>query len=316
MTKNDINTPIFSSKGNGKLMISGEYMVLKGAKALSVPLQLGQDMNIYTSLNNELTWNAYHPGGLWSKVCFNNKLTITEASDISFAKMLQKILRIALKASKLSIKDIMYKNVITKLDFMPQWGLGSSSTLIYNLSRWFKIDPYELLSKTFNGSGYDIANAQSAMPIFFLLIHNKPRSVEINFAPSFSDKIFFVYSGHKQSSKKSIRNFHTIDIASHDLTQISSISTRMAVCNHLIEFQELMTEHETIIAHTLNKKPIQQAYFSDFKGSIKSLGAWGGDFIMAVSDQPDNYIQQYFKEKKLDTLFKYKDLVLKNTCAK
>lgn len=316
MIKNDSNTPIFSSKGNGKLMISGEYMVLRGAKALSVPLQLGQDMKIYASQNNELTWHAYHPSGLWNKVCFNNNLTITEASHTSFAKLLQKILRIALKSSRLSIQDIMHKNVVTKLDFMPEWGLGSSSTLIYNLSRWFKIDPYELLSKTFNGSGYDIANAQSPMPIFFLLVHDKPRSVEINFAPPFRDKIFFVYSGHKKSSKESVRDFNKIDINTHDLAQISTISTLMTVCNDLREFQELMTEHETIIGQTLKKTPIQQTFFNDFKGSIKSLGAWGGDFIMAVSDQPNGYVQHYFKEKKLDTLFKYNDLVLKNPCFK
>ncbi len=305
---------IFSSKGNGKLMISGEYLVLKGAKALTVPLQLGQKMEVFSSNSNELNWMAYHTDGLWNSVTFNDKLTITDTTNSSFGKQTQKILRNALKLSKFSINDIVNKKIITQLEFNPNWGLGSSSTLIYNLSKYLNIDPYELLKHTFGGSGYDIANAEKSMPLFFLLVKNEPRSVMINFDPPFHENIYFVYSGQKKSSKDAIKGFAQKKISESDISQISTLSTLIAVCTNLTDFQELINEHEKIISHIIKKTPIKQKHFSDFDGSIKSLGAWGGDFFMAVSNQPADYIYQYFKSKKLDTIFTYKDLILSKPC--
>jgi len=47
--------------------------------------------------------------------------------------------------------------------------------------------------------------------------------------------------------------------------------------------------------------------FSDFSGSIKSLGAWGGDFVLvAHSENPT----AYFKEKGYEVIFSYHQMVL------
>ena len=149
MSKNNIESPIFSSKGNGKLLLSGEYLVLKGAKALSIPLQLGQSLKIYDGTENGFSWEASHANGLWHTVKFNDKLTITSCTDDNFAKQLQKILRSALNLSALNIKDILGKKAITHMDFLPEWGLGSSSTLLHNLATFFNINAYDLLKTTF-----------------------------------------------------------------------------------------------------------------------------------------------------------------------
>ncbi len=47
------------------------------------------------------------------------------------------------------------------MNFDKNWGLGSSSTLINNISSWAKINPYDLLWSIGKGSGYDIASGQS-----------------------------------------------------------------------------------------------------------------------------------------------------------
>ena len=47
------------------------------------------------------------------------------------------------------------------MNFDKNWGLGSSSTLINNISSWAKINPYDLLWSISKGSGYDIASGQS-----------------------------------------------------------------------------------------------------------------------------------------------------------
>ena len=48
-------------KSNGKFLLTGEYLVLKGATALALPLKLGQSLDVETLEENEnlIYWNAY-----------------------------------------------------------------------------------------------------------------------------------------------------------------------------------------------------------------------------------------------------------------
>jgi len=56
--------------------------------------------------------------------------------------------------------------------------------------------------------------------------------------------------------------------------------------------------------------PIQEEYFTDFQGVVKSLGAWGGDFLMILTELPQSDIISYFKKKGFSTLFAYNELIL------
>ena len=66
---------------NGKLLITGEYLVLKGALALAVPLNKGQTLTVDESNESGLHWRAEIPNGFWFEVKFNDKLTILETTD-------------------------------------------------------------------------------------------------------------------------------------------------------------------------------------------------------------------------------------------
>jgi len=72
-----------------------------------------------------------------------------------------------------------------------------------------------------------------------------------------------------------------------------------------------MLEHENIVSKILKRKRIQEERFSDFKGTIKSLGAWGGDFILAMTELPEKELRDYFNQKGLSVVFKYEELILK-----
>ncbi len=312
---NEIDKPsLFTANCNGKLLLSGEYLVLKGAKALAIPTIKGQSINIFDSETNELSWTAYHPNGIWNTVRFNDKLTIIDATHKKFAKQLQKILIAAIKLSDIQVKAILNKNIETHLEFMPEWGLGSSSTLIYLIAKYFKINPYELLAQTFKGSGYDIAIAQNGMPVFFLLVKKQPKSVAINFSPPFKENVHFLYLGEKMKSQKAVSSFNKIKVSHENISEASTISTLMAVCTDLSDFQKLMIDHENLIGKIIKETPIKNKLFNDFNGCIKSLGAWGGDFAMVATKEPFSYVQDYFKNKNLDILFKYNDMILKNPC--
>ena len=74
----------------------------------------------------------------------------------------------------------------------------------------------------------------------------------------------------------------------------------------LYDFNYLINEHEKIISNKIKKKPVKNLLFNDFEGSIKSLGAWGGDFVLASSE---NNSKNYFKRKGFETSFSFDEII-------
>ena len=324
---------------HGKFLLTGEYLVLKGALALALPLKLGQSLEVeeLDSSNNRLLWEAFRPEGEWFSVTLNPEtLEIIDCNDQPKAEKLTQILKAVkqLNSNAFEGSDLKFT---TRLDFDPNWGLGSSSTLIANLARWANVNPYELLKLTFGGSGYDIACATAEQPIYYQLSASKPtlrpfdglrdfqdsKVVEpvetptpmvksVAFQPSFAEHLFFVYQGQKQSSSKEIKAFlekaNPTDLQ-NDIEAVSEISRAVPKCESLDEFAMLMRCHERIIARCIGQEPVQRR-FPDFEGVLKSLGAWGGDFILAATEWPENQVKEYFKGKGLEVVFGYKEIVL------
>ena len=304
---------------HGKFLLTGEYLVLKGALALALPLKLGQSLTVETVYTPSLQWDAHHPDGPWFSVTLNPKnLEIIDCNDPAKAEKLAQILKAVRQLNPDDLKKGLHFE--THLDFNPNWGLGSSSTLIANLAQWANVNPYELLKPTFGGSGYDIACATAEQPIYYQLKTEVPEPVEgptplvepINFNPPFPDHLFFIYQGQKQSSSKEIKAFlekaNPIDLQ-QDIESVSEISRAVPKCESLDEFGMLMQCHERIIARCIGQEPVQKR-FPDFEGVLKSLGAWGGDFILAATEWDENQVKAFFKDKGLEVVFRYKEMVL------
>ena len=298
-------------QAHGKFLLTGEYLVLKGALALALPLKLGQSLSVETFQETSLQWNAYKPNGSWFSVTMNLKsMEIIDYDDRPKAEKLLQILKAVKQLNPSAFEEGLHFE--TYLDFDPEWGLGSSSTLIANLARWAKVNPYELLKLTFGGSGYDIACATAEQPVYYQLVNGQPQTKTIDFKPHFADHLFFIYQGQKQSSSKEIKAFlakaNPADLQK-DLEAVSEISRAVPQCQNLDEFALLMQCHERIIARCIGQEPIQKR-FPDFEGVLKSLGAWGGDFILAATEWNDNQVKAYFKEKGLEVVFRYNDIVM------
>ena len=317
-------------QAHGKFLLTGEYLVLKGALALALPLKLGQTLSVETCHGASLQWDAHKPDGPWFSVTLNpQNLDIIDCDDQPKAEKLVQILKAVRELKPNAFNDGLHFE--THLDFDPNWGLGSSSTLIANLARWANINPYELLKMTFGGSGYDIACATAEGPIYYQLSTTEsalrqaqgPKVVEpvetptpkvepINFTPPFADHLFFIYQGKKQSSSKEVKAFlektNPIDLQK-DIESVSEISRAAPKCETLDEFAMLMQCHERIIARCIGQEPVQKR-FPDFEGVLKSLGAWGGDFILAATNWDSIQVKAYFKEKGLNVVFDYKEMVL------
>ena len=323
-------------QAHGKFLLTGEYLVLKGALALALPLKLGQSLQVSLADTDthRLHWIAQQPDKPWFSVLFDtDTLEPISTDDPAKAEKLSSILKAVrqLKPTAFFGGDMRFR---THLDFNPEWGLGSSSTLIANLARWANVNPYELLKLTFGGSGYDIACATAEGPIYYQLSMSDPalrqaqgpqeaKVVEpvetptpkvkpIDYNPPFAEHLFFIYQGQKQSSSKEIKAFlekaNPIDLQK-DIKAVSEISRAVPKCQNLDEFGMLMQCHERIVARCIGQEPVQKR-FPDFEGVLKSLGAWGGDFILATTEWAENQVKAYFKEKGLDVVFGYKELVL------
>ena len=316
-------------KANGKFLLTGEYLVLKGAMALALPLKLGQSLEVeeLENNNNQLHWEALRPEGKWFSVTLNRENLVNFSTDdpekaLRLSQILQSVKQLNPKAFEGN--DL---NFTTRLDFDPNWGLGSSSTLIANLARWANVNPYELLKLTFGGSGYDIACATAEGPIYYQLAgldcfvprndakrqsDSTPNVESVDFNPPFADHLFFVYQGQKQSSSKEIKAFlekATPADLQKDIEAVSEISRAVPQCQNLDEFGMLMQCHERIISRCIGQEPVQKR-FPDFEGVLKSLGAWGGDFILAATEWSESQVRDYFKGKGLEVFFGYKDIVL------
>ena len=73
-------------------------------------------------------------------------------------------------------------------------------------------------------------------------------------------------------------------------------------------FEYLINKHEEVISKFSGEKILKKTTFKDYDfGIVKSIGAWGGDFILVTSKEEKNL--EYFKRKGLNTIFKMNDLV-------
>lgn len=295
---------------NGKLLLTGEYLVLHGALALALPLRLGQSLTVTTHHSESLQWNAYTPDGLWFSANLNpHTLEILNTDDPAKAETLKKILSATRELNPNAFNHSLRFD--THLDFNPSWGLGSSSTLISNIARWAQVNPYQLLKMTFGGSGYDIACATNATPIFYRLEMNQPVTAPAFFKPPFAHQLFFVYLGHKQQSSNEVKNFNqrTQHTDLHEAREtVTEISRKLPTVKYLDDFCEYLQQHEAILARCLNREPVQKR-FPDFEGTMKSLGAWGGDFILAATPWTEHKVREYFHAKDMDVIFNYNTIV-------
>lgn len=303
-------------RSNGKLMISGEYLVLAGASALAVPVRLGQSIRIAKTpaSDGSLEWSAREKGQEWFRARFAGVgLEIVDCSDMGIASTLQAILLEAKRMNPRFLSTGKSHEVTADLEFDRNWGLGSSSTLVSNLAWWANVNPYQLLFRTLGGSGYDIACARSPGPLVYHYRgpQEQPRVRPVGFNPVFSDNLYFVYTGKKQSSAVSLETFNAGEADPVNVRRISEITMEMLTTFDLERFIKLMLKHERITARAIGQAPVMETYFSNFDGAVKSLGAWGGDFLLAASSLDREAVTAYFTSRGFDAPIPFDDLVLK-----
>ena len=297
----------FETSSNGKILFTSEYTVLKGSLALAIPTKFKQHLTFENKGNDLLIWKSYDfKNNVWFECQFLlPNLKINNCSDKKTAQTLAKILNSAKKINSNFLEKSCGGIIKTKLDFPINWGLGSSSTLINNIAKWSNTNPYELLWANFKGSGYDIACAQRNYPILFKVENNSPIVKKISFQPIFSKNLFFIHLNKKQNSNKAIKNFNAKNISLKLVNSFTDLTKKIINSNNICDFQRNIKKHEMLLSKELLIQPIKEKFFNDYDGEIKSLGAWGGDFILAAG--PLNS-PSYFKNKGFKTIVSFKNM--------
>ena len=295
---------------NGKLLLTGEYLVLHGAKAIAVPLNVGQQMAIsIDSEPNNIRWQAFYQNQVWFSCELDpTDLSIFTTTNTEKSATLVRILQAikSLKTEFFLAPGTLFK---TTIEANPEWGLGSSSTLLSLLSQFADVDPFVLNEMVFQGSGFDIACATADGPILY--VRNqlvKP----INLDYPFASQLFLVYSGRKKKTATEVRAFLKEKvISSQTVSEMSALTDEFAACRDQNEFNLLIRLHEELVSKSIGRIPVKSEFFGDFKGEVKSLGAWGGDFFLVSTNKLTfSEVNRYFENKGLMTVFKWGDLLL------
>lgn len=295
---------------NGKLLLTGEYAILDGAMGLALPTKFGQYLSVKKSNTGKINWQGLtDENTTWFTADITLKnFRILNTSDVELAERLLSILMEAkqLNPSFLDSYDGVY--VDTKLTFPKDWGLGSSSTLINNVANWAQVDPFHLLEATFGGSGYDIACARNDTPLIYTKINGEARVKKVVFDPNFKDMLHFIYLNKKQNSRDAIKRYRKFDVDSKNLiTKVNELTGQLLEAKTIDTFENVLNRHEDLLSKRLKVPTIKDQIFPDYPRSIKSLGAWGGDFIMATGEQKE---MEYFADKGYTTVIPYTQMIL------
>ena len=298
---------------NGKLLLTGEYFVLDGALSLGLPVRFGQQLKAGPALGStEHQWVSLGFDGLpWFEGRFSPVGVYQGGSDAGVGERLEGLFQ-AIEQQRPGFW--MRKEMLrfeTRLSFPREWGLGSSSTLIAALGQWAKVDPFQLLAKTFGGSGYDIACALARQPILFQRRDGVPHYVDYPFRPPFADYMCFVYLKRKQDSWEGIARYRKIVKETPGLLgRVSALTVRFLQARSAEAAIRILQEHEELVGKALQLPKVKDALFPEFPGAVKSLGAWGGDFAMAISTQPGEVTRQYLRGKGYETVFTWGEMAL------
>jgi mevalonate kinase len=287
----------------GKLILMGEYAVMDGATALCIPLQTGQQLLYDETGDKMIHWSWTYNEKLIARFSLDalslRSTGYEDKGDAGWATRLIQQIRIQNRNFLSGGAILEFKN-----HFPVEWGLGSSSATISSLCRLAEADPYRVNQRLTGGSGADIA-AAVADKWFFYQRFPEPRTDEIETDFQHKEHVFFIYSGKKQATARHIASISRK--LPDEILEKAEEYARIFASGTLEEVMLAVQEHEKMLADQLGL-PSRAGSFKDFDGKIKSLGAWGGDFFMAITPHDPDYVREYFKKRGFEIVLQWEEM--------
>lgn len=283
----------------GKLLLSGEYLILNGARGLVAPTKIGQHLVVETLAEKKIVWQAEdHLGATWIEAHFDERLRYLGGAKNEQVVFLEKLLALLFPGGLEQGYALQFK-----IDFNRDWGLGSSSTLIALLAQWRGLDAMDLFFASLTGSGYDVAVGMEQCPLLYRLENGQPSWEKVSL-PAFLGDTYLVYLNQKQRSDREVKRFKNRKVSPENLATVDRLSEELLRLEGLDAWDEWCAAHEKVTAQSIGLETIKSK-FPAFKGGIKSLGAWGGDFAWFSRTENIPYLQ----EQGYDTIIPFRQLI-------
>ena len=93
------------------------------------------------------------------------------------------------------------------------------------------------------------------------------------------------------------------------ISEMNSIVEQFIDSTTIEEFENSIRIHECFISKHLLLDKVSEIYFNDYWGAVKSLGAWGGDFVLVTNTKSEEALKKYMNEKGYYTVIKFSDLI-------
>lgn len=294
---------------HGKLLLTSEYVVLDGAKALAIPTKPGQDLSAEKIDDHRslIHWETYREGKLWLKTCIDYKnLFVTETNIANASAFILKIFS-TLKDMGSESLEADYSYILkSNVQFPENFGLGSSSTLMNNIANWGNVDAFALNDIALGGSGYDIAVAKARAPIIYTRNGGNKTVETVNYSPGFKDQLLFVHLNKKQDSREGITMYKQMEKSQDLIHYFSELTDEILISENLENFSLIMEDHEKTMSNFLKIPTVKEKYFKNAPSFFKSLGAWGGDFILTTKFCD---YENYFLHNGFPNFFSYDELI-------
>jgi mevalonate kinase len=265
---------------HGKLLLTGEYAITQGANGFAVPTTLGQKLTVKFLDSPNIHWQAYTAtGDCWLDVLLSSQLQILKTDQPKEAQHLVKQLQIVAAHSDKLTGGLHFE---THLEFDRSWGLGSSSTFTSLLAQFANLDVLDLFHGAHGGSGYDLACASATGPILYHIEKGLAEVTPVKWAPDFADDLAFVFSGKKQLTSESLALVEKQPFHQQQIQKINELTAAFVGASTLERLESVMREHEEFIGGHLGMLPVSEHLFKGYDGAVKSLGGWGGDFVLVT----------------------------------
>ena len=175
-----------------------------------------------------------------------------------------------------------------------------------NLALWAEIDPFRLNEKMLGGSGYDIAVAKEASALLYRKGLDIREIEKTDYSPMFKDELLFVHLNQKQNSREGIRLYQSKNKSEELIKEFSDLTEKIFRCQDLEDFSELMNFHEEKLSDFLGLETVKKTCFPNCPVFVKSLGAWGGDFVMSRKFQG---YEEFFHGHGFHTFFGWNEII-------
>ena len=90
------------------------------------------------------------------------------------------------------------------------------------------------------------------------------------------------------------------------IQDLSDLVVKATKVEHLSDLKSILDEYQERLSDFMQIPQVKELYFPEYLGTVKSLGAWGGDFVLVTYREG---MHDYFKEKGYEIIIPFSEMI-------